>query len=155
MWTTRRKMTTEPYIIRTKEEYQYCRERGVDPLFLIPQLQMDFELRQQIQRELFGHYTLSTGDIPTQHNRFYRWMWEHRPHVCEEYVKPLHQYSAVYISHILSRGAFPEISHDPRNINILSFEAHEQWETGRRDKMRIYERNMRTIEILLKEYGRN
>jgi hypothetical protein len=52
----------------------------------------------------------------------------------------------------LTRGAHPEIAHDPRNINILCFESHNRWENGDRERMRIYPANMRLIELLKSEY---
>ena len=68
-------------------------------------------------------------------------------------MKPLSNYSAAFCSHILTRGAFPEMATDPRNINILSVEQHNKWENGNRKEMRIYNGNMKTIEILKREYN--
>ena len=76
------------------------------------------------------------------------------PHICSETMRPLKQYSATYISHIMTRGAHPEMAHDPRNVNILCFEMHNRWENGNRSSMRIYAANMLTIEQLKKEYGK-
>lgn len=67
-------------------------------------------------------------------------------------MKPLREYSSVYVSHILTRGAHPDMAHDPRNINILCFNHHNQWENGDRRAMRIYEKNVETIELLKNEY---
>ena len=68
-------------------------------------------------------------------------------------MRPLKEYSATYISHILTRGAHPEMAHDPRNINILCFRHHNQWEhaTTRRT-MRIYRGNLLKVQELKKEY---
>jgi hypothetical protein len=101
-----------------------------------------------IQRELFG-----TGHTPQENEKFYRWCWDHYPHICAETMRPLRQYSATYVSHILTRGAHPEMAHDPRNVNILSFEMHNRWENGDRQYMRIYRINQLIIEQLRKEYG--
>ena len=67
-------------------------------------------------------------------------------------MKPLRNYSAVYCSHILTRGSHPEAAHDARNINILCFEHHNRWENGDRQNMRIYPGNMRLIELMKTEY---
>ena len=82
-------------------------------------------------------------------------MWENKPHYCEECMRPLAEYSAVYVSHILTRGANPDMSHDPRNVNILCFRHHSEWENGAREQMRIFAKNQLTIEELKKDYGKN
>lgn len=132
--------------ITTREEYDYCRTRGYEPL-IDAYFEMDIHLRVSIQRELFG-----TGHSPEENDKFYKWCWQHYPHRCEETMKPLNQYSATYISHILTRGAHPEMAHDPRNVNILCFQMHNKWENGDRESMRIYRKNQLVIDKLKKEY---
>ena len=132
--------------LTTYEDYLFVQSRGFEPL-LDPHFPMTIELRKEVQQKLFG-----SGHTPAENEKFYRWCWQHRQHICEETMISLHEYSAVYISHILSRGAHPEMAHDPRNINILCARAHAQWENGDRRSMRIYERNQRTIQKLKEEY---
>ena len=121
---------------------------------------MDIGLRVEIQKEIFGHCIFGRGDIPAANERFYRWVWDHKPHICEETTQPLRFYSASFISHILTRGANPEIAHDPRNINILCLAAHNRWENPgegpekNREGMRIYPGNVRIIELLKTDYQR-
>ncbi len=103
--------------------------------------------RVEIQHALFG-----TGHTPEENERFYRWCWKMKPHYCEECMRPLHWYSAVHVSHILTRGAHPDLAHDPRNINILCLSCHNRWENGYREGMRIYEGNKARAERLKKEY---
>lgn len=143
----------EPYLLTYRDEYQYCINRGYNPLIDIKHFTMDIRLRVEIQRELFGHCIFGRGaNIMAANERFFRWVWDNKPHQCEETLRPLQGYSAVYCSHILTRGAYPEIAHDPRNINILSFESHNRWENGDRQNMRIYPGNMRMIELMKSEY---
>ena len=137
-----------PVPIETREEYDYAVFRGFEPL-IDKRFKMPIELRIEVQRAKFG-----AGHSPEENERFYCWCWEHLPHVCEETGKPLREYSAVYISHILTRGAHPEMAHDPRNVNILSFEKHNQWENGDREHMRIYPGNQLRIEQLKREYNK-
>lgn len=137
----------EPFVIDTREQYDFCRAHGIDPL-IDRRFAMDIRLRVSIQRELFG-----TGHTPEENEKFYRWCWEHNPHYCQECMRPLRQYSATYVSHILTRGAHPELAHDPRNVNILCFNHHSVWENGRRESMRIFRANLLIIEQLKKEYG--
>lgn len=138
--------------ITTYQEYYYAIKRGYEPLldrrFHIPIL-----LRVEIQGWLFGRVHLGKGNIPKANDRFYHWVWERKPHICEETMVPLQGYSSKFISHILSRGAYPDMAHDPRNTNILSFEAHKTWEDPQKRKgMRIYQQNKRIIKILKSEY---
>ena len=137
-----------PIKIDSMPEYALCISRGFEPL-IDRRFELDTALRIQIQRKLFGK-----GHTPEENEKFYRWCWAHNPHICEETRKPLKEYSAVYISHILTRGAHPELAHDPRNVNILCLEAHNQWENGNRESMRIYRSNQIRIEQLRKEYER-
>ena len=144
----------EPYLITTRAEYDLAKAHGFEPLLGFQPIagqqffQLDIRLRVEIQRELFG-----TGHTPAENEKFYRWCWDHYPHQCAETMRPLRQYSATYISHILTRGAHPEMAHDPRNVNILSFEQHNKWENGKRETMRIYPGNLLIIEMLKREYG--
>lgn len=136
----------EPIVIDTRELYDYARKRGYEPL-IDRRFVVKHNLRVSIQQELFGK-----GHTPEENERFYRWCWEHRPHICEECMKPLKEYSASFVSHILTRGAHPEMAHDPRNINILCLDHHNTWENGYRQGMRIYVGNMKRIADLKKEY---
>lgn len=138
-------------IIKERWEYDYCVSRGANPL-LDPSFEMDINLRVAIQQELFGRGVFGK-DVMKANDKFFRWCWVHMKHICEETMQPLKNYSAVHCSHILTRGAFPEMATDPRNINLLTFEAHNQWENGDRTKMRIYEKNERIIEKLKREYN--
>lgn len=137
----------EPIVIDTRELYDYARQRGYEPL-IDRRFAVEINLRVSIQRELFG-----TGHTPAENERFYRFCWDHYPHQCAETMRPLDQYSATYVSHILTRGAHPEMAHDPRNVNILSFEQHNRWENGDRKNMRIFAGNQVIIEQLKREYA--
>lgn len=121
----------------------------------INNFKMDIRLRVDIQNELFGHSFLSRGDIPAANNRFFRWVWENKRHICEETMRPLGaEFAAVYCSHIITRGSHPEMSLDPRNINLLCPEMHNKWEFGDRDTMRIFPQNARIISLLKAEYNK-
>lgn len=136
----------EPIVIDTRPDYDYCVAQGYEPL-VDRRFVMAHQLRVSVQREKFG-----TGHTPEENERFYRFCWKHKPHICEECMKPLKEYSATYISHIRTRGAFPEMAFDCRNVNILCFNHHNQWENGERKIMRIYGVNEFTIENLEREY---
>ena len=130
-----------PISIKDIAEYNYCLKRGLNPL-LSAICDVDINLRIELQRKMF----------PTI-EKYYRWNWDHKPHYCEECLRPLPDYSATFCSHILSRGAHPEMATDPRNINILCFNHHQQYEFGDRQSMRIFAKNQQTIEKLKFEYS--
>lgn len=136
----------DPYLLNERWEYDIVTTRGFQPLVDTKNFRMNINLRVEIQKEMFG------GNNMQDNEKFFRWVWKHKPHICEETLRPLRNYSAVYCSHILTRGAYPEMAHDPRNINILCFEMHNRWENGDRENMRIYHKNLQTIETLKREY---
>lgn len=141
----------EPMVITTMEEYTYCESRGYIPL-INKLFTLEIAFRITIQDMMFGDFKFGGDNIPIANQLFYRWVWEHKKHVCEECMTPLHDYSAIHISHIKSKGANPEMAHDPRNTNILCFWCHNKWENGNRGTMRIYPGNKKIIEQLRNEY---
>lgn len=136
----------ERVVIDTREEYDYVCRLGYEPL-IDRRFIMAHALRVEIQREKFGE-----GNHEENNVRFYRWVWAHKPHWCEECMRPLVEYSAVYVSHISSRGAAPELAYDCRNTNILCERCHSAWEFGRRENMRIFPANELITSQLKKEY---
>ena len=61
-----------------------------------------------------------------------RKIWAERPHYCVETGEYLGTVlRKVYLSHLLSKGAHPELRHDPRNIVLHSASAHQRWEFGK------------------------
>lgn len=138
-------------VITERYEYDFCVKQGFEPL-LDERFDIDIRLRVKLQREKFGRGEFGK-DISKANEKFYRWMWEHKPHYCEETMRPLSKYSAIYISHILTRGAHPDMATDPRNVNILCGAMHNKWEFGDRKTMRIYRKNQRIIEKLKQEYS--
>lgn len=135
------------YVINDIENYDKARARGFEPL-IDRRFYIEPTLRKELQKNLFGK------NNPEGHQKFYKWVWKHSNHYCEECLKELPCYSATYVSHILSRGAHPEMAHDPRNVNILCFKHHEMWESAvTRKRMQIFERNEKTINQLKSEYN--
>lgn len=132
--------------IQTRQEYDQLIMEGYQPL--MSEI-LDFDLRIQIQKEF-------QCKNKSNHSKFYRWCWENiaevNGQVCEECSRYLTEYSAVFISHILSKGSHPEMKHDPRNINILCMAHHNEWEFGERKSMKIWPQNCLKIESLKREY---
>lgn len=138
-------MFLEPIKINTRNDYEMAKGFGFEPL-VDNRFELEHTLRVSIQKELFPDHT------PESNEKFYKFCWAHKKHVCEECMKPLKSYSAVHVSHILTRGAYPEMAHDFRNVNILCLDCHNRWENDDRENMRIYGVNEFTIEHLKKEY---
>lgn len=134
--------------ITTIAEYEYLVNKGYCPLKDWKWFYIDFKLRLEIQYSIFGH-----GDFTRQNQRFYEWMWKNSIHSCEELGTPLKNYSASFISHIISKGSDRRLAIDPRNVNILSFNQHNKWEYGEKTKMKIYPKNKLIINILKTDYN--
>lgn len=134
-------------IIETREEYDYAVRRGYEPL-ADSRFKISHPLRVEIQRERFGRNDAEGNQ------KFYSFCLKRKSLVCEECGKPIRSPSAINVSHILTKGAHPEMSHDIRNINILCPEHHEQWEHATTRKgMRIFEKNQIVIENLKNDYN--
>jgi hypothetical protein len=134
--------------IRDRKDYDYAIDRGYSPLFDI-RFEMPLELRINIQVELFGKKE------PKNDSKFYRYCWNKLGTICEETGRELRAYNACHISHILPKSAYPEMRYEPLNINILSFESHQLWEFGTKDKksqMNIWEKNQIRIAYLKELY---
>lgn len=136
------------YIIKTREEYEALKARGHDALFWLDALQLDPALRVEIQQEIFGK-----GNTQKSNQKFYRLAWNRKDwHKCEECMTKLPEYSATFVSHMLSRGAHPESAYDLRNYNILCPKCHARWENGDRENMKIWQRNNARMRVILKDY---
>lgn len=139
----------EPKRVNTVVEYYSEVETGHEPL-IDSAFDLDIHVRRQVQDSLFGS---DCTDINNRH-KFFLFVWDNKPHICEETGTYLGQtMRAEYMSHILSRGAHIEMWNDPRNINILSPESHRKWETGKKEKMRIWDKNKEIISRLKSEYA--
>jgi hypothetical protein len=58
-------------------------------------------------------------------------IWAERPHFSEVSGRYLGEMPmSYYFSHVLSRGAYPELSHDKRNIVLMTLDEHQLWEFG-------------------------
>ena len=138
--------------LNSKDEYNYVVSRGYEPLMDF-QFYVNIRLRVEIQNNLFGTPEIGKKNIPLANQKFYEWVWNSKQHICEEFMVPLSGFSAKFISHIITRGSHPEMAHDPRNVNILSFKAHQMWEDSvKRKKMRIYPMNIEIMELLINDY---
>lgn len=138
----------KPYVIAERETYDKLKARGIDPLFWIDSIFLAPEIRKEIQEEIFGK-----GNHQAANQKFYKLAWGHKEHhKCEECMKPLPNYSASFVSHMLSRGAYPEAAYDLRNFNILCKECHARWENGDRENMKIFQRNNYRIKFIKKDY---
>lgn len=73
---------------------------------------------------------------------------------CKECGIPIEEPSASNVAHILSRGAFPQLRHDPENVICLCFDCHFQLDHGDPTTMELYDYLQRLKEDLKrKAYG--
>lgn len=127
--------------LSTREEYDLVVKRGFAPLMGHPFV-LPIELRDEIQQELFK-----------RDEDFYHYFYENHPtQTCEEHGHPIREYSAKNVSHILTRGGWPEMRYDLRNANLLCLKSHQDWESERRGKMNIYYNNVLMMEKLQMDY---
>jgi hypothetical protein len=64
--------------------------------------------------------------------------WAKSTKSCSECDLPLMYFNPAFLSHILSKGAYPELRLDPENIQIHCFDCHQQWEFGDKKSMKCY-----------------
>ena len=61
-----------------------------------------------------------------------------------------------FYSHILTKGANPEMREDPDNFNLLCPQCHNDWEFAtqeQKERMNIWPKNKKTIEMLRERYN--
>lgn len=137
--------------ITTKEQYYDIVKQfkgKYDPLVGIAGFEIEHKLRLELQEEIFGK-----GNKQENNQKFYHWVWEHKPHYCYNCSKPLPEYSAKFISHRFSRGAHPEMAYDPRNADIMCQRCHERFEhKTTRVTMAKCDRIEREMKRLKEEY---
>jgi hypothetical protein len=93
-------------------------------------------------------------------NDIYVAVWESKSsHNCEECGRDLGGMYAPngrikrwIFSHIISKGARPDMRSDTRNFNLLCYDCHQQYEFGDRRAMKIWPKNEEIIELLKSEY---
>lgn len=134
--------------VNTREEYDDLLKHGIDALS-DNRYHLEIGLRRAIQKEKFG------GNNDEGNAKFYAYCLHHFPMVCENCGKPIRYPWATNVSHILTRGAHPEMAFDPRNISILCAECHSLYEhstTRGRLRMWYVEKTERIKEELKKDY---
>jgi len=60
---------------------------------------------------------------------FFKQIWEERPHysgVSGAFLGD--EFNVVFFSHILTKGAYPRFRHYPKNIVLMTFDEHQEWE---------------------------
>lgn len=128
--------------INNINEYNKFKAGWVEPLILPELFKIYPILRKEIARSIYGKASPNADSI------YYKYMWEIKPHWCENCGAALPKYWAGHISHILTRGAYTEYRYEALNSNILCNDCHTLWETGneeRKKKMYIYWINKKRI----------
>lgn len=142
-----------PIHINSLEVYHLALKAGGKPLLDWRRFSMDYSIRAHLIHELFG-FPLQENDIVRANDRFYHYAWDNTAlKVCEECARPLNNFSASFVSHILTKGAHPELAHDPRNFNLLCVKHHNMWEfeTDTKRKMKIFRKNQIVIDLMKRD----
>ena len=129
-------------------DYRNVTAIGFNILIDWRRFKLDYQLRTKLQFQLFEKTEFGHGDIPKANQKFYLYAWENTLiKVCEECMHPLWDFKAIYISHILARGGYPELAHDLRNFNLLCPKCHAQWERDY-SGMKIRKKNKVAIKLM-------
>lgn len=118
--------------------YDQIKRSGIEPLIMPELFSFENSTRVAIIKRMFQNQS-KQNDL-----RFYKWVWDIKPHWCENCGKPLQEFSPAFISHIKTRGAHTELRYDPMNTNTLCFDCHNKWEFApieRKERMYIYQLN--------------
>lgn len=75
-------------------------------------------------------------------------IWNERPHVSEVSGKPLREFDVRYFSHILTKGAYPSMKLNKRNIILMTPEEHHEWEFT--DRSHLKWEKFKQLELALK-----
>jgi hypothetical protein len=68
-------------------------------------------------------------EVTEQDIAFFKEIWDERPHKCQVTGVELgDEFNVVHFSHILTKGSYPKFRHYKKNLILMSFEAHQQWE---------------------------
>jgi hypothetical protein len=60
---------------------------------------------------------------------FFKEIWNERPHYSEVSGEPLgDEFNVCFFSHILTKGSYPRFRHCKKNILLMSFQEHQEWE---------------------------
>lgn len=146
--------------ISSYEELDLCLKHGINPLFWHRFVKLEIHFRVEVQNNLFGKSELGKSDIVKANDKYYHYCYQNSNLHCENCGQKIYKlrniegcYSAIYISHILTRGSNPHLAHDPRNHNFLCPKCHEKWENGNKSDMLIYLDNQIVIKELKQDYS--
>ena|SRR6478736_9833340 len=87
---------------------------------------------------------------------FFEAIWKERDHICEVCCTPLGDtYNPVFFSHVLTKGAYPKFRHYHKNIVLMCFEDHQEWEfTDRKDPKWNSVRDL-SEELIIEYYSKS
>jgi 5-methylcytosine-specific restriction endonuclease McrA len=89
----------------------------------------------------------------TKDIEWYAEAWNSRKHECQECGVHLPLFSKTFVSHIVSRGAFPALRNHPENFMLYCQKCHFFWEfSGKRNTMKTYEEAMEIADRIKREH---
>jgi hypothetical protein len=67
--------------------------------------------------------------VTEQDIAFFKEIWGERPHVCQVTGVELgDEFNVCFFSHILTKGSYPKFRYNKKNLILMSFQAHQDWE---------------------------
>lgn len=114
------------------------------------------------KKRLSKKSTSSKISTSTKNRNFYHKIWKQWLHEtykeekirCVECRTELEEYASHHISHILSRGAYPNAAYDEDNVVPMCFHCHKEYEFGERIKMKSYKLINVIRNLLIQKYNK-
>jgi len=101
------------------------------------------------------HVAIGSSVICMARNKDIEWykeMWKKSSKRCMECGLRILHFHPMFISHIITKGSFPQLRHHPENFMIYCMNCHQMWEFGERKKMKTYQEAIEIAERLKREF---
>jgi len=92
--------------------------------------------------------------------QFFKEIWRERPPVSE--ISGIHLgylYKPHFMSHLLTKAAYPKFRHKKENIMLMTFEEHQEWEFGDKQKPEFREKFHKALsrsgELIIEYHSKN
>ena len=116
-----------------KPNYSVCVECNREGLIVVKKgycAKCNYTLKQAKKGLKAKSSSITYTKKPTGEKEVFKEIWEELDNNCYVCSKQLTNYSHIYMSHILSKGAYPAFRLNKKNIIIKCFSCHQKWDFG-------------------------